>query len=162
MSLLTFRATDLIDKNDVHPTLVLAFVIHSEKTFKEHDAFFRWLTEEKVPEVNESTNSMVVTDEEEAINKALQKNAPKLPRSRCRNHVWSDFKRKLSENGITTRIDQRLYKEELEELFSQNSKAEYNDMLHLKIQRWPDAIKKYHYQNLHPKINLIGSWTSRK
>jgi hypothetical protein len=91
LSFIFFRETEL----ESAPAIPCIFFIHERKLMKTHEEFLS-LVVRYIPELPSSNNTYIVTDQEKAIDSAIQKFLPDIDLFRCYNHVVDDIKRKVS------------------------------------------------------------------
>jgi len=121
LSILLFRETEF----EPSPIIPLAYYIHERKLQATHDEFFGHIRL-ICPQLDQSLNAVLITDNEAAITGSVNDNFPNLPAFLCWNHVLQDCKRWLRQHGVTTTDEMTYYVDKIRELLQAASAQEYN------------------------------------
>ena len=83
LSILRFRPTEF----ESSPVIPLAYLIHERKLSSTHDEFFRQISS-TIPELQRTTNTIIVTDGETAFRNAVLTHLPAVKSFLCWNHIF--------------------------------------------------------------------------
>jgi hypothetical protein len=123
VSLLVFVGTEFIE----NPIMPAIYMLHERKWEEVHDIFWQQVAL-VIPELRAGVYAYIVTDEEKAIVKAIEKNLPGVDFYRCWKHVIADVKASLSNLRIP-QAEQDDYVDDVNALIRESSEKMYNKRL---------------------------------
>ena len=124
ISILSFRQTEFEEA----PLIPLMFMIYEKKMDSVHNFFFSRLNE-ILPDLKTSEKVVIISEEEEAVVKALNKFFPDLRRFRCWIRSLRDIKEHLRTLEITDEETIENYENDLICLVNQQTPGEYKALL---------------------------------
>lgn len=149
MGILSFRQTEFEEA----PLIPLMIMIHEKDLDSAHNFFFSRLTE-MVHELKATEKVVIITGEEDAVIKALDKHLPELRRFRCWSRALREIKEQLKLLGITDENTVERYENDFYSLLDQETSSEYKALLaEMYLKKWNKVKATISF--LSKKINLL-------
>lgn len=148
MAILSFRQTEFEEA----PLIPLIIMIHEKDLESAHNFLFSRLTE-MVQELKATEKVVIITDEEDAVIKALDKHLPELRRFRCWTRTLRKIKEQLELLEITDEKTVERYENDFYSLLDQETSSEYRVLLaEMYIKKWNKVTTAISF--LPKKLNL--------
>ena len=143
-----FYVSVLIGKIDgfvEEPSIPLGFLIHDLRDTRSHCYFFHAMLD-NISELN-SDFTVIVTDREPGIRRAIKKNCPKVKNFFCWNHFKSDLKVETSKPKHNLKNELKNFVPNINKLLqtdTENFEQTYNEI----SMTWTASFKKYFEKNI--------------
>ena len=156
VSPLIFRHTIFEEK----PCIPAMFLVHERKFADTHHEMFKECVKH-IPALKKA-KCPLVTDKEQSIVNAAQRELQNIALVHCWNHLFRDIRQWLHRQGAPAH-DITVYSDDVSRLFHSTSEEEYLRNLKQVRPMWDPAFEQYYMKQIHPDVTTsIGRWVLEK